>query len=92
MTIRDLRRSAVHNLVSAGVDQVTARRISGHRPASVFQRYRIVDVDDTAAALAKTADAVRRARVSKVHVLRAGGRKKWWAGTGLNRRHQDFQV
>ena len=21
----------------------------------------------------------------------AGGQKKWWAGTGLNRRHQDFQ-
>src|SRR4029453_11257878 len=22
----------------------------------------------------------------------SGGPEKWWAGTGLNRRHQDFQV
>ena len=73
-TIRDLRRSAGRNLVSASVDQVTARRISEHKIASAYQRYRIVDVDDTAAALAKTADAVRRQPVSNVHVRHAGAK------------------
>ena len=50
----DLRRSAVRNLVSAGVDQVVAMKITGHRTVSVFQRYRIVADDDVRAALERT--------------------------------------
>lgn len=38
LMVHDLRRSAVRNLMNAGVQQAVAMRISGHRDASVFQR------------------------------------------------------
>jgi integrase len=54
LIFHDLRRSAVRNLVSAGVDQTVAMRITGHRTVSIFQRYRIVSDDDVRGALERT--------------------------------------
>jgi integrase len=51
LIFHDLRRSAVRNLVAAGVDQSVAMRVTGHQTVSVFQRYRIVSDDDVRAAL-----------------------------------------
>jgi integrase len=52
----DLRRSAIRNLIQAGVDQATAMRISGHRTADVFRRYQITTTDDMARALKQVTD------------------------------------
>jgi len=47
----DMRRSAVRNLDREGVQQAVAMKITGHKTASVYRRYRIVDENDMREAL-----------------------------------------
>src|SRR6267378_469648 len=51
----DLRRSAVRNLVDAGISQSVAMLITGHKTASMFKKYEIRDNADVREAVARLA-------------------------------------
>jgi integrase len=60
----DLRRSAVRDMIRAGVPQTIAMRISGHKTDSVFRRYDITEDKDLLAA--KDSLRLYRSRIGQV--------------------------
>ncbi len=60
----DLRRSAIRNLIHAGVPQATTMKISGHKTADTFRRYMIEDAEDIANAFRRVGEYVREQKNS----------------------------
>jgi integrase len=62
LIFHDLRRSAVRNLVQAGVDRTTAKNITGHKDDSIFERYDIRVTSDLQSAAQKMAASIAARR------------------------------
>ena len=71
LLIHDLRRCAARNLSRAGVPEVVAMKITGHKTPSMYRRYRIIDEKEIREAQEKMQLHLTTTEETKVASIRA---------------------